>query len=125
MLHKTHRIVSLNLFLVIMIILYNLHRFNNIVETCIYTVLTAKLTWHFSTLPDFLEWNERKNHRTWAHSLFNFILILFVIFIIKYLITNLLLHQSSTTISYIEIVYTIHFIPHRLGKPSSTRFFFR
>jgi len=113
--HKTHRIVSKNLFLVKMIIMYYLHRFNINLEVCLYTILTIKLISYFSTLPDFIEGNERKKHRTWAHSLYIFTLFIFLLKIIKYILNSLSAQQSFAIVSNIEFIFNIIFTSIFIG----------
>lgn len=105
--HKTHRVVSINILYFLIIITYYFHRFYNIsAEDLIYYLIpTTFLTSFFSTLPDFIEGDGWKNHRTWAHSLNILTFIILILFILKYVIISY--SYNIGLISIVEFNYTV------------------
>lgn len=108
--HKTHRIVSVNILYFLLIISYFLNKFYNFnFENFIYyLIVTTFLTLKFSVLPDKVEGQDRKKHRTWAHSLNILTLIILILFIFRFLIISYLYKKNfSNFIIPIEITYTV------------------
>jgi hypothetical protein len=128
--HKTHKIVSINILYFLLIIANLFHRFSNfsLKNFSYYIVPTTFLTLKFSILPDYIEGQERKSHRTWAHSLNILTLIILILFFLKYSIVSNFYQNYFENLNSTCRIYLYNFInfnSYRLGKSSSTRLFYR